>query len=288
MRSNQFSIIVETGFQLGQGESACPGVGRLTDTEIESASRIRHARYYGRAACLAAATASRLHKRLPNAPQSLGILCNGGPWNLQSSWNFITRAREAGPSFVNPLQFPSTLVSATATTSAAATGAHAFAYIVGHDHFAFFEVLRRATQAIRHGLADQVFAIGISTGGKHIARAARGAQLSEPLDVALGFAVGSDRQTSGRYLLEAGTDEGRIANYPSAQFYEAYLYDGHMSFCVPTPLANGEALGATGAVLIAAAARHHESLLVDERSRDFVVTLRKGKKFAMAVLRSSE
>jgi hypothetical protein len=279
-------VSIEAGFQSDDGQRDFPGVGTLTDTHIEGNASIRHPHYQGRAACLSASTATRLLKRLPNERGRLGVLCNGGPWNLQSSWNFIARAREAGPSFVNPLQFPSTLVSATATIAAAASGAHAFAYVVGHDHFAFFEVLQRAAQAVRHGVANTVLALGICTGAMQIKEAAKRARLSmDPLDVALGFAVGSVVIPPDMYLLDARMDDRNIRDHSSAVFYEAKRDRGELSFPIRTPLVNGEALGATGAVLIAVAAGYHRTLSTSDRMRDFVVTFRDRKKFAMAAFR---
>src|ERR1700722_13999812 len=111
-------VLVATAFDTTGADNSLPGVGRLIDGEIEKIAGIRHARHYGRAACLLGATASSLRSRIGSDAGRLGVVCNGGPWNLAASWDFIARAREAGPAYVNPLRFPPTLVSACATAVA--------------------------------------------------------------------------------------------------------------------------------------------------------------------------
>ncbi|MBZ5505128.1 MAG: hypothetical protein LAO78_06555 [Acidobacteriia bacterium] len=251
---------------------------------MEDNASIRHARYYGRAACLASSVARQWSQRKSTRPGRLGLICNGGPWSLQASWDFVARAREVGARYVNPLQFPPTLISATGTAAATAADAHAFAYVVGWDRFAFFDVLHRAGQAVRHHLADEVLSIAISTSNPAISLAAKRAGLPEPVNVALGFALSEASENADFWLLDIGYDESVLAKYPLAQRYDAYYANGSLSFTIPVPLVGGEAYGATAAVLIMSAMTCHKALQTP-KNRDFALTFREEKHFAFAVFR---
>jgi hypothetical protein len=280
MKASPLPLNVASGLP-DEADSAVPGVGRFPEETIEHHSALRHGRHYGRAACLAHMTAMRLHQALPEPPDRLGILCNGGPWHVQSAWNLASRAYEAGPDFINPLVFPATLVSATPAAAAAAVGAHAFAYAVGHDRLAFFDVLGRAAQAVRHNLADCVFALAVSASGGIWSRAADRAGLPEPLDVAIGFALTSPGRPGQLQLLAAGWGEPAV---PDVDRYEAAWTGSRMACRWKTPLAHGDALGASGAVLCVAAARDHQNKPEALRRRPFVVVAREDLRYGHAVM----
>jgi hypothetical protein len=281
-------VLIAAGFHDEVHDNAFPGVGRIDDAIVERNSSIRHGRYYGRAACLVAATAVRLQERFAEPNVRTGLVCNGGPWNLRASWTFLSRARDAGPAYINPLQFPATLVSATATAAGSVVGSHAFSYVIGHDHFAFFETLLRAAQAIRLDLAERVLAIGVSTCDDAIKTASDRAGLCQPVDVALGLAIDGCVGHGDLRLLEVGKDERLLRNYPSAIQYEAECSRNGLSFPLSVPIFGYEALGATAAILIVAAAIHHAQLPNDLRAREFAVALRDGHRFMAAVFKMDD
>lgn len=278
-------VLLAAGFETSSLGASLPGVGKCDDAGLDASAGIRHSRHYGRAACLAGATAASLRRRSAQPAERTGLLCNGGPWNLNSSWDFLSRAREAGPGYINPIRFPPTLVSATPTAVAASIGAHAFSYVVGHDCFAFFDVLERAMQALRHGYANRVFALAISASDHAIGLASKMASLNEPLDVGLGFGLGANGSEGDLSLVDVVNDEDSLDLYPAAVRYDALLTAGSLSFPLWLPLVGGEAYGATAAVLIVAAAMHHGRLPDESTQRECAVTFRDPTRFAAAVLR---
>ena len=60
---------------------------------------------------------------------------------------------------VEPLKFPHSIASATATSIAAACNARAFALGLGHDRGAFFDAIEHSARLIRAGFADSVLAV---------------------------------------------------------------------------------------------------------------------------------
>jgi hypothetical protein len=185
---------------------------------------------------------------------------------------------------LNPIHFAPTLVSATATAVAVAVGAHAFSYVVGYDYFAFFDVLERATQALRHGYAERVFALAVSASDSSIETAVARAGLLMPIDVGVGFCVGGTA-TGDLFLVDVVTEESLLGKYPLAARYDALIDGNHLTFPCEIPISGTEALGATAAVLIVAAARFHSAHTKSSDAPEFIVTLRNSNRFAAAILR---
>jgi hypothetical protein len=283
-KPTSFPLSLAAGFDSVANQASFGGVGKCEDAYLAQHSNIKHARHFGRAPALAGATAARLVERVGEPKLRTGLICNGGPWNLHASWSFLSRARDAGPAYLNPIHFAPTLVSATATAVAAAVGAHAFSYVVGCDYFAFFDVLGRATQALRHGYAERVFALAVSASDSSIEAAVTRAGLLMPIDVGLGFSVGG-LGTGDLSLLEVVTEESSIANYSLTSRYDALIDGSRLTFPCKTPISGTEALGATAAVLILSAAEYHSRHRESSEGPEFIVTLRNSKRFAAAILR---
>jgi len=158
--------------------------------------------------------------------------------------------------------------------------------VVGYDHFAFFETLLRAAQAVRFDFAQRVLTIGVSTSDTAIETASEKAGICEPLDVALGFAI--DRSSVGTHfdLLGVTNEEEFLLNYPAAVRYEAVWSKEGLTFPLSIPVSGHDAMGATGAVLILSAAMHHERLASSARGGpEFAVSLRDDNRFMAAVFR---
>lgn len=241
----------------GAPEIAVLAAVQVEGASAESAARaagVRHAQHQGEAACLASLVATALAERVGPTSPRLGVVCNGGPWNLQPVWAFLDRTRDAGPSFVNPLLFPPTLVSNTAAVAAARVGAHAFAFVVGHDRLAFFDVLHRSAQAIRAGMADCVFAIGVCGTDAPITSAAERSSAGALAPVGIGFALGRSDQTQTARLLEIAFDaEGPIDDVEAAQRCQFTWNGDRFASTLTSPLDDHDALGASGAVMCLAA-----------------------------------
>lgn len=265
-----------------------PAVALIQTVEVNALSAavsarevgVRHAKLQGQAACVAATIATELQTRSNLPSGKLGVICNGGPWNIQPSWEFLGRMREAGPTAVNPLLFPSTLVSNTATLAAARVGAHAFAQVVGHDRMAFFHVLNRSVQAIRNGFADYVFAIAVCGTDPAILRVANATGTPPPLPTGIGFTLGRvDRAaaTAVRLLQVAcRLESGR--QWRAAAQYEFEWVD-HKFVSASPPLEISDALGASGARMCLIALQHAAAV----GSADSVlVTARVGSRSGMA------
>ena len=275
---------VRLRFAAGFDAAPIPGIGDADYAAVEKSSGIRHSRHYGHSACLVAATAKKLAELPDHSSDKLGLICNGGPIALHAAWSMLDRARSAGAAFVNPLQFPPTLISAGVTSAAAAVGAHAFAYAVGHDHFAYFHVLLRSAQAVRLSFAKQVFAIAIIGRDPSLITAAVHANRAFRADVALGFRVDMGAEESGDLvLLDSGTHDIMTEAWPDATRYEAVWENGTLG-CSWDPLfADNNFLGATGGVLLHLAARRHEALQPSIRNNAFLISL-KTEKASMAVV----
>jgi hypothetical protein len=251
------SLAVEGGFRDRSAQGLARFVAKLTDEEraiVERESGLKHARMIGAAACSAALAGKALYERL--GPGETGVICTGGPWALAACSAFITRVSEVGPGLANPLQFPGTLVSATATAPASMLHAHAFAYVVGHDRLAFFEALHRASLSVQYGFAEQVLVLAVSSSDSFVEAARQRAGVSRPsLDAAIAVGVGAEGSEAKLKLLGVYVDSRCPAH--GGESYEAEWCGDSFSCCIDTPLATGEAYGASGAVLCIAAAQHH-------------------------------
>jgi hypothetical protein len=250
------SLLIEGGF---------PGAGRFelaryvtslnseSRAEAEQKAGIKHGRLIGPAACFAALAGTALLSRTVAGPT--GLICTGGPWALPACSRFVDRMSTAGAGFVNPLQFPSTLLSGTATSIAGAIGAHAFAIVVGHDRLAFFDALHNARAYLRSGLVRQVIVAAISAADPVIERARECAGLLLPtLDVAAAFAV-VDSPPIDLQLLDLSFESISGANV--RHVYRADWREEKFVCSIETPLSFGEAFGAAGAVFCLSAANFH-------------------------------
>ncbi|HXZ02405.1 MAG TPA: hypothetical protein VEI03_20585 [Stellaceae bacterium] len=251
------ALTIEGGFPILLGQDLARYVTQLTDAEravAERASGVKHARLVGSAGCFAALAGSALLQRL--GPRETGVICTGGPWSLAACSTFINRTSEAGPGLVNPLQFPATLLSAAATIPASLLHAHAFAFVIGHDRLAFFEALHRASSAVDYRLAAQVLVLAVSSGDVFIEAARARAGVGRPsLDVSIAFGIAAESDQATLQLLGVYIDKTAPAHGGTS--YKAE-WRGDAFVCpIDTPLAYGEAYGASGAVLCIAAARHH-------------------------------
>ncbi len=128
---------------------------------------------------------------------------------------------------------------------------------------------------------------GLSTADSTIKQVAERANAPEPIDVSVGFIVGGFAGEPEIYLLRVGTEERLLDEYPSITRYDAFFSEGNLSSAFPIPLTTGAALGATGAVLIVAAARRHKTLAPTAGMCEFAVTLRDERRFAAAIFRLS-
>lgn len=239
-----FSISFADGLPL-ETTRIMPGVGFMTDDErasLMNARHIKHAAIYGPVAALAGAAAASLCSGLTVPPERLGLLVNGGPWAIDPSLRLLERARDAGPAYINPSHFPATLVSAVPTTVSAAVRAKAFAFAAGHDRLAFFEVLRRARQALTHGLADAVLTLGVCAPPAILLASLRfrGIDPRTP-DVSAGFLI-TKEQRNGMMLVDAGVGDGAAGETTA-------ISDGDTR---PSPEQHGlDMLSAVGAALCA-------------------------------------
>ena len=254
---NRFSVTVGGGFGGRPGQYLSCYASNLSDAERAIAERdsgVKHARLLGSAACFAALAGRELLQRI--GPRETGLICTGGPWALAANSAFIDRAGKAGPELINPLQFPATLVSATATAVGSLLHAHAFACVIGHDRLAFFEALRRASSSIRHGFAAQVLVLAPSSSDSFIEAARKRAGIDRPsLDVSIGFGIGSEGGRATLQLLGAYVDSSVPRHH--GESYEANWCGDTFAYPIDTPLATGEAYGASGALLCLTAAQHH-------------------------------
>ena len=279
---NGLAVTIEGGFPARPGQRFARYVTRLSETERAIAERdsgVKHARLVGSAACFATLGGSALLKRL--GPGETGVICTCGPWALAACSGFIDRANEAGPGLVNPQQFPSTLVSATATVTASLLHAHAFAYVVGHDRLAFFEAPHRASSAVKYGFSAQVLVLAISSSDSFIEAARGRAGLRRPsLDASIAFGVAAEGNQATLRLLGVYIDSSPPAH--GGELYEAEWRGDSFACRIDTPLRGGEAYGACGAVLCIAAAQHH-SATAEDPTAAFAVGARADGRSATAI-----
>jgi hypothetical protein len=279
------SVVIDGGFPRRPGHKFARYVGKLTNSERATCvqgSGIKHARLVGSAACFAALAGRALIKRMGSG--ETGIICTGGPWALAACSTFIDRATEAGPMFANPLLFPATLVSATATANASLLNTHAFAYVVGHDRLAFFEALHQASNSVHFGFAAQVLVLAISSGDSYVESARERTVCVRPsLDVSIAFGITAENSQASLRLLRVHIDSDVPGN---GECYEAEWHGDTLACQIDTPLEGGEAYGASGAVFCLAAAKHHAATATDPTA-PFSVVVRTGGRSATAIFQST-
>ncbi|QSQ25916.1 hypothetical protein JY651_13710 [Pyxidicoccus parkwayensis] len=129
--------------------------------ELARRSGLKHAKHNNLAAALGLTSAQNALSGSTGSPEGLGVLCTGGPHNVEVAGRFTEQALKRGVQFVNPQLFPATLVSVVPTAVAMAVSARAFALALGHDELAFFEVLHRALQLVRSGFAERVLTLAV-------------------------------------------------------------------------------------------------------------------------------
>jgi hypothetical protein len=282
---NELGLVIEGGFSRWVNTDIRRYVTVLDDAEraaTEMDSGVKHAHHLGSSTCFATLAGRAALKYSPGG--DTGLICTGGPSALPTARAFTERAIEAGPSLVNPLQFPGTLSSAVATSAASVLRTHAFAYVVGNDRFAFFEALHRAAQSLRYGFAAQVLVVSVSTAERSVEEARQSAALPHPsLDVSIGLLLTVPSEKAQFRLLDVSIDvPGSI---PDGCSYQAEWHGDEVSFPIATPLQRGEAYGASGAVLCVTAAlyhRKHSSHSLDP----FTVIVRSKQRTAAAVFQA--
>lgn len=268
------SIAIEGGFS-GTGRfDLARYIGSLDDPDVRQAaeqrSGIKHGRLVGPAACFAALASAAVLTRM--CAGTTGLICTGGPWALPASTRFFERMTTAGAGFVNPLQFPSTLVSGTATAVARMLHTHAFALTVGHDRFAFFDALYSARASLRSQMAGQVIVAATCAADPAVERARECAGLLTPtLDVAAAFGV-STSGASDLELLDLSLDSDSVREGDGGYVYRANWRGESLSCTIETPLSQGEAFGAAGAVLCLSAAKYH-SVFASEPNAPFTICM---------------
>ncbi len=122
--------------------------------------------------------------------ERLGIISTSGNLHTEHCIEFLDRALQGSPNLVNPLDFSHTLVSALPTTLAEVIEARAFAFSIGEDELAVFEILDSASDLLELGFADCVIAIFASSNDV-VTRIAHetGLIASSPADCAIAFRV---------------------------------------------------------------------------------------------------
>jgi hypothetical protein len=221
---------------------------------------VRHAVAYGAQVALCALTARAAVAGARADPARTGLVSNGGPWLADAALAYLCSIAERGHQFVNPLAFPATLVIAGPTAAAAAAGAKAFAFGAGFEELAFFEVLVRGHQLLRHGVADQVVALGCCAGREALKGAL--AVLELPTDVfecaiclLLTRRDGKAGESAVGFALASAVVGAEAHPFPTVERRYAGGIDqqGLISFPVSQPLSAGCAFSASGAVLCQAA-----------------------------------
>lgn len=267
-----------------------PGCCHLSEEDGQAlvrASGVKHASINGLAACLLDALCRECLRDTEINNDAVGLLCTGGPWNSETADTFLRRAFAAGPQFVNPLMFPATLLSATPCSVAAAHSIRGFAYAVGHDELAFFDVLRRGQQFLRAGIVRHVIAAGVAARTPALIKARQAAKLHcDLLDVSIGLAmtVEDNAAIPPIALMDAYIGDQSYHWPHIEQRYDAACQDGTTTFPIALPLLEGDAMSATGAVLCAAAILH-EMGRPHYASGDFVVSCTKQERTGAAWFR---
>jgi len=265
--------------------SACLGIGVLDADQLRAAIAscgVRHAAVYGAQVALCALTARAVLAGTNADPARTGVVTNGGPWSADPALTFLRSIAERGHQFVNPLALPATLVSAGPTAASAASGAKAFAFAAGFDELAFFEVLMRGHQLLRHGVADHVAALGCCARSEALQEALNVLQLPmNVFDCAIGMLLthreGKSKESAGDFALAGAMISSEVHPFPYVEQRYAGNVDqwGLITFPVSQPLSSGRAFSASGAVLCQAAMDHIRCLR--GAPCEFVVSCRKGE-----------
>ena len=260
------------------------GIGLLGADQLRdviASCGVRHAAAYGAQVALCALTAKAALAGSRADPARTGLVSNGGPWSADAALAFLRSIAERGHQFVNPLALPATLVSAGPTAAAAAAGAKAFAFAAGFDELAFFEVLMRGHQLLRHGVADHVVVLGCCAGSEALHGAL--VVLELPTDVfecAIGMLLtrceGKAGELAAGFALAGAVIGAEAHPFPTVERRYAGSMDqrGLIAFPVSQPLSAGRAFSASGAVLCQAALADIGGLR--DAPREFVVSCRKG------------
>lgn len=148
---------ISVGITYGISPSYGASTEVLIDADTYRRCGLKHASAYGPQAALAALAVTSAAPEDRSFRPRRALLTNGGPWAMDTALAFLHSAHARGPQYVNPLQFPMTLVSAAPSSIAAMIGAGVCGVAIGHDELAFFDMLRHGVQLLRRGLADEVF-----------------------------------------------------------------------------------------------------------------------------------
>jgi hypothetical protein len=254
------------------------------ESRASSDKRLRHAQHHGAGTRMAAAVVAALASRGQAHGTRIGLICTGGPWNYSRAREFATRNRVGGPAALNPLDFPGTLVSTAATAPAAVAHAHAFSFVVGYDHFAFFEVLHLASQMLKYRLADSVFAVAICASDLTL-NAIGGAEVLPIPTVGIGITLVAKGAHAEPNLHYAGLRTPHDPASTHLAYYHANLKGGRLHAPFLKNAAQSNLLSATGATLLLAAKAEFETN--QKLSTGFAVTLQEQERRATIVLEYS-
>lgn len=247
-----FYLTIAGGFPADDNTPLAGYAGFLSDKQrkdVQNGSGVRHANLFGAGTCYAAAAGRSLIEA--GRGFEVGIICTLWPSALQPTAAFVDRACKAGPTLVNPLQFPATLPSAAATAVASALKGHAFAHVTGRDRLAFFDALSQAVQAIEFGFAERVFVLAASA----VVPEALGVPRNGPaVDVAIGLNVSSEKGAAEVQLL--GTWFGTPPEWGGCDVYSVENRNNEREWSFP-PFLDAEAYGASGALLFLNALKYH-------------------------------
>lgn len=131
-------------------------VDKSNRDQILSTAGLKHAKYHAFSSSLSLIGCKKCLNNATFNRNTLGILCVGGPLHCEIAWSFAEMIIKRGWRLANPLYFPNTIASSIPCSVASALGAKAFAFTIGYDHHAFFDVLRYASQAIHLNYAERV------------------------------------------------------------------------------------------------------------------------------------
>lgn len=183
----------------------------------------------GRCTSVTGPAAWAARKVLGNAgvpPERLGVISCGGSFHSQHCLSFLDRAVKGAPELVNPLDFPHTLVSALPTTIAEALQAKAFAFTLGDDEFAIFDILAAAADLMAIGAADCIIGV-LCSAGNGIAGIAHEAGLLQgrPTDCAIAVRITRDAHMGSTKIRPAPADAKPAVLY-DANVGDRSLYYG--------------------------------------------------------------
>lgn len=150
-------------------------------------SPLPFARYQSFASVLAAAAVARLGSKLGDA--SRGVLALGGPVALDVAWQLMEKVKDGQPQYVNPIFFPASLISATATAIARITKSHAFAIAVGSDELAFYQAMETAGLLLHDEALEQVLVVAALDAGGVVRRSYAEVGRLRPKHVGLAFLI---------------------------------------------------------------------------------------------------